>query len=257
MALFEATSDEVYKKNAIEHANYLMKCQQQDDLDVNVPLKGFFWRTPEKESINLYVHASHEQDFVVGLVKLAQLFPSESAEWKKAIKLYADFYKEICTYTAPYDMIPCGIYDVTKTRNETDIEQIKSGIKLSERYYLKRFPVWGSFRGNSGTTLSQAKGLAVIANFLEDKALQDIAYRAFDWHLGVNPFTQSLMYGEGHHFAGQFSVTSGNLVGGLPVGVQTHFNRDEPYWPAENCYNWKEIWVHPSTRWLMLACDFF
>jgi len=64
------------------------------------------------------------------------------------------------------------------------------------------------------------------------------------------------MYGEGYLFAGQYSVTSGNLVGGLPVGIQTNLNRDEPYWPAENCYNWKEIWVHPSCRWLMLMTDF-
>jgi len=254
--LFEATSDKFYKNNAVEHANFLMSCQQQDNLDTDVPLKGFFYRTPEKESINIYSHASHEQDFVVGLVRLSRLFPSESGEWKKALQLYANYYKKICAYTAPYYMIPCGIYDVTKTRNATDVEQIKNGIKLNERYYLKRFPVWTSFRGNSGTTLSQAKGLAAIANYLQDKALLEIAYRAFDWHLGINPFTQSLMYGEGYRFASQFSVTSGNLVGGLPVGIQTHFNRDEPYWPAENCYNWKEIWVHPSLRWLMLSCEF-
>jgi len=77
-----------------------------------------------------------------------------------------------------------------------------------------------------------------------------------DWHLGINPFTQSLIYGEGYMFAGQYSTMSGNLVGGMPVGVQTHFNNDEPFWPAENCHNWKEIWVFPSMRWFMLMSDF-
>jgi hypothetical protein len=153
-------------------------------------------------------------------------------------------------------MIPAGVYDISKARNETEKEQIRSGISLNERYYLKRFPVWEAFRGNSGTTLTQAKGLAVVADYLQDKTLLEMVYHVFDWHLGMNPFAQSLMYGEGYRFAGQYSVTSGNLVGGLPVGVQTHFNRDVPYWPAENCYNWKEIWVHPSCRWLMLMCDF-
>jgi len=256
LALYEATSDEAYKKSAIEHASYVISCQQQENLATDVPMKGFFYRTPEKEDIIHNSHTSFEQNFVVGLVKLSQLFPSEAAEWKKAVRLYADFYKEICAYTAPYYMIPAGIYDVTKARNEVDAEQIRGGVKLNDSYYLKRFPVWGEFRGNSGTTLSQAKGLAVIANYLKDKDLLDITYRALDWHLGINPFTQSLMYGEGYRFAAQYSALSGNLVGGLPVGVQTHFNRDEPYWPAENCYNWKEIWVFPSTKWLMLTSDF-
>ena len=256
LTIYEATSDEAYKKSAIEHANYLLSCQQQENLAADVPMKGFFCRSPEKEDIIHNAHTSFEQNYVVGLVRLSQLFPSEATEWKKAIRLYADFYKEICNHTAPYYMIPAGIYDISKARNEVDAEQIRNGVKLSERYYMKRFPVWGDFRGNSGTTLSQAKGLATVANYLQDNALLEIAYRAFDWHLGINPFTQSLMYGEGYRFAAQYSAMSGNLVGGLPVGVQTHINRDEPYWPAENCFNWKEIWVHPSTRWLMLASDF-
>jgi Glycosyl hydrolase family 9./N-terminal ig-like domain of cellulase. len=255
LALYEATSDNTYKKSATEHASYLISCQQQENLAADVPLKGFFHRSPEKNAIFHYSHQCFEQNLVVGLVKLAQLFPTEAAEWKKAISLYADFYKEICNYTAPYYMIPAGVYDLTQARNEVDTLQIMSGIRLNERYYMKRFPVWGEMRGNSGTTLTQAKGLATIAKYLQDKTLLDITYRALDWHLGVNPFTQSLMYGEGYRFATQYTALSGNLVGGLPVGVQTHNNGDLPYWPAENCYNWKEIWVHPSSRWLMLASD--
>ena len=153
-------------------------------------------------------------------------------------------------------MIPAGIYDVTKARDEMEVEQIRNGIRLNDRYFIKRFPVWSSYRGNSGTTLTQAKALSVVANFLKDNDLLNIAYRAFDWHLGINPFAQSLMYGEGYRFPPLFTYSSGNLVGGLAVGVQTHFLRDEPYWPTEILYTWKEIWVHPSTRWLMLACDF-
>ena len=256
LMLYEITSDAAYKKAAIEHADYMLACQQQDALIADVPLKGFFYRTPEKETIVHYPHLCFEQNLIVGLVRLSQLFPSEAVEWKKAVRLYADFYKEICAYTAPYYMIPAGVYDVMQARTEVDAEQIRSGVKLNERYYMKRFPVWGEARGNSGTTLSQAKGLAVAANFLQDKDLLDIVYRTFDWHLGMNPFTQSLMYGEGYRFAAQYSAASGNLVGGLPVGIQTHFNRDEPYWSAENCYNWKEIWVLPSLRWLMLITDF-
>ena len=116
---------------------------------------------------------------------------------------------------------------------------------------------WKSFRGNSGTILSQAKGLTKIGRYLEDRRLEILAYRQLEWHLGLNPFNQSLMYGEGYRYGNQYSAMSGNIVGGLPVGVQTHFNRDIPYWPAESCYNWKEIWVHPSNRWLWIISDFY
>jgi hypothetical protein len=256
LTLYEATADEKYKKAAIIYGNYIISCQQQIDLDANTALKGFFYRTPSKETILHYPHRSHEQDAVVGLVKLSKLLPNEAVEWRKALQLYADFYKEAAAFSAPYYMIPAGVYDLTKAHGEVEVEQIMNGIKLNDRYYLKRFPVWSSFRGNSGTTLTQAKGLSVIAKYLDDKELLNVVYHVLDWHLGLNPFTQSLMYGEGYRYAGQYTVTSGNLVGGLPVGVQTHFNRDVPYWPAENCYNWKEIWVHPSCRWLMLMTDF-
>ncbi|MDR2810382.1 MAG: glycoside hydrolase family 9 protein [Tannerellaceae bacterium] len=256
LALYQATTEESYKQAAVTYADYIVRCQQQTDLDAGVSLKGFFYRNPSKETILHYPHRSHEQDAVVGLVKISKLFPNEAAEWKQALQLYAGFYKEASAYNAPYYMLPAGIYDLTQARDDVETEQIKNGIQLNERYYLKRFPVWTSFRGNSGTTLTQAKGLSAVANYLGDETLRQIAYRVLDWHLGLNPFAQSLMYGEGYRYAGQYSVTSGNLVGGLPVGVQTHFNRDVPYWPAENCYNWKEIWVHPSCRWLMLMCDF-
>jgi Glycosyl hydrolase family 9./N-terminal ig-like domain of cellulase. len=267
LALYDATKNERYKTAAFSYADYIVQCQQQDDLDRDLPLKGFFYRSPDKEDILHYSHGGHEHDVVVGLVGLSQLFPESAATWENALRLYADYYKTIASYTAPYYMLPAGIYDITKVWNDPDEddqevtaiqfkEQVGSGVRLNDRYYLRRFPVWGMYRGNSGTILSQAKGLSKIARHFNDKDLLSIAYRQLNWHLGLNPFNQSLMYGEGHRYAGQYSVSSGNIVGGLPVGVQTHFNRDAPYWPTENGYTWKEIWVHSSTRWLMLMSDF-
>jgi hypothetical protein len=32
-------------------------------------------------------------------------------------------------------------------------------------------------------------------------------------------------------------------------------NNDVPYWPATNSWNYKEVWVHPSSRWLWLMED--
>ena len=256
LAMYEVTKDARYKTDAVKYANFVVSSQQQEDLATDVPLKGFFHQNPAKDNIVHYDHRGQEHTIVMGLAQICKMFPGEAAEWKKAIQLYANYYKEISKYNAPYYMIPAGIYDLTKARGEDQKEQIQKGVKLSDRYYLKRFPVWGEFRGNSGLILTQAKGLADIANILNDKDLLDIVYHQLEWHLGKNPFAQSLMYGEGYRYAGQYSTMSGDLIGGLPVGVQTHFNRDEPYWPAENCHNWKEIWVLPSAVWLELMANF-
>ncbi len=259
LELYKATSDPQYKNIAISYGDSVIACQQQQDLAKDIPLKGFFYQNSHKFNIQHYSHKSNEQEPVIGLLSLCEMFPNHpnKIKWEKSIRLYADYYKRIMIYTDPYFMIPAGIYDITKSRNKIEEEQIKNGIKLNNQYYLKRFPCWTSFRGNSGTTLSQAKGLVAIANYLNDRDLFEMVYKTLEWHLGLNPFCQSLMFGEGFRYAGQYSVTSGNIVGGLPVGIQTHFNRDDPYWPAETCYNWKEIWVFPSARWLWLMSDFF
>jgi hypothetical protein len=256
LALYEATLDKRYRAAAAGYANYIVSCRQQAEPGGNLPLAGFFYRDASREQILHYPHRGHEHSLITGLAKAARLLPGQAAGWKEALRMYAGYYKTITAYNAPYGMIPSGLYDLRQARNEDESEQIQNGIRLNERYFVKRFPVWGEFRGNSGLILTKAKGLADVANLLHDDELLHIAYNQLEWHLGKNPFAQSLMYGEGYRYAGQYSVMSGNLVGGLPVGVQTHFNRDEPYWPAENCHNWKEIWVLPSAVWLSLMCNF-
>ena len=259
LTLFEATGNTKYKNAAIRYGNYVLESQQQVDLTSDISLKGFFYRSAKKENILHYYHRGHEQDLVMGLVRLSKAFPNHAnkSNWDNAIRLYANYYQHIATYTDPYFMIPAGIYDLNSANDEREAQQVKNGFQLSDQYYLKSFPTWTAFRGNSGTILSQAKGLATAANYLQDQELLALSYKQLDWHLGINPFNQSLMYGVGYRYAAQYSMMSGNLVGGLPVGVQTHFNRDVPYWPAENVYNWKEIWVHPSSRWLWIMTDFY
>ena len=259
LSLYEVIGDEKYREAALDFADYIMRCQQQENLSEDVTLKGFFYRDTSRNEILHYSHRGHEQEPVVGLVRMAEMFSGspDVVKWEKTLRLYADYYKQLATYTDPYFMIPAGIYDLTKAEDATERQQILNGTRLNGRYYLKAFPVWKTFRGNEGAILSQTKGLTSIANHLNDRELLNLCYRQLQWTLGLNPFNQSLMYGEGYNFAAQYSAMSGNIVGGLPVGIQTHFNRDKPYWPAENCYNWKEIWVHPSSRWLWIMKDFY
>jgi hypothetical protein len=51
------------------------------------------------------------------------------------------------------------------------------------------------------------------------------------------------------------SGLGGPVADRLPVGVQSLREHDVPYWPVANCYNYKEVWVHPSSRWLAIQRD--
>jgi hypothetical protein len=70
--------------------------------------------------------------------------------------------------------------------------------------------------------------------------------------VGKNPFCQSAMWGEGYDYSPLYTPSSGHLVGGLPVGIQTNENKDIPFWPSSACYNYKEVWSNPDARWLWL-----
>src|SRR5699024_3214175 len=51
LTLFEATGNDKYKNASIAYGDYILQSQQQENLVDNVPLKGFFYRTKEKEEI--------------------------------------------------------------------------------------------------------------------------------------------------------------------------------------------------------------
>jgi hypothetical protein len=133
--------------------------------------------------------------------------------------------------------------------------QVRAGLPLGDGWYLRAFPVWFARRGNYGVLLSQAKALSAAARARNDSAALDLARRQAEWVLGRNPFAQSTMYGEGYDWQQQYSVSSGDFVGSLPVGMQSRGDSDLPYWPSQNMYVYKEVWVHSASRWLWLMAD--
>jgi hypothetical protein len=80
----------------------------------------------------------------------------------------------------------------------------------------------------------------------------DLAGHQLEWILGKNPFAESTMYGEGQDFVPLYTPSSGDMVGGLPVGIQTRGEKDVPYWPVQSTWTYKEIWGHPATNWIWL-----
>ncbi|QLH33689.1 MAG: hypothetical protein HWD62_15915 [Cyclobacteriaceae bacterium] len=134
-------------------------------------------------------------------------------------------------------------------------EQLEHGFKLDDEHYLRVFPVWFSFKGNAAVHLSTGKAAALCGNFLKDKELMNIAEQLF-WIVGKNPFGQSIIWGEGSNYAQLYTALPGEVVGGIPVGMQSRFNEDTPYWPQINTATYKELWGAPAARWLSLIAEF-
>ena len=126
---------------------------------------------------------------------------------------------------------------------------------MGGEYYLRRFPVWFDFRGNSSVLLSQAKALSAAGQLRGDLEAEDLAQKQAQWLVGRNPFAASLMYGEGYDWTPLYSVRSGQMVGALPVGIETKGFDDAPYWPTQICWTYKEVWTQPVGQWIWLMQD--
>jgi len=257
LELFKATDEQAYAEKAFELAGVIFDSQQRSFMEWEIPLTGFFYTDPGKERILHYLHRGHEQAPIVAMAELCDAFPDHPQwmKWYSVVALHSEYLKTISRFTEPYGMLPSSVYQPDESDRPNFREQVLNGIKLNEDHYLRLFPVWFDFRGNHGTVLSQTKALSTAAHLRGDWELADLCQRQLEWVVGRNPFVESTMYGEGYGYAPQYTAMSGDMVGTLPVGIQTRANYDVPYWPAANCYNYKEVWVHPSSRWLWLMCD--
>jgi hypothetical protein len=199
---------------------------------------------------------------------LCDVFPNHPdwIEWYSSAAYFSEYQKRTAKMTQPYGVLPAYVYrddewqqivenDRYGSSKEDFRQQVLGGWKMGDGYYLKAFPVWFTRRGNYGPLLSQAKALSAVARMRGDLGAAELVQRQLEWVVGRNPFTQSTMWGEGYEFAPQYSVSVGDMVGELPVGIMTRGNSDEPYWPATNSYVFKEVWVHSSARWLWILQD--
>lgn len=268
LELYQATGREKYADHARRLARVILDSQQTTPVGKEFPLAGFFYTGPDRKEIFHQFHRGNDQAPVVALARLCALFPKDpdAKRWREAVALHTAYMKKKASVTAPWEVLPAYVYrdDEWKTAPEGDRyqssreayrEQVLQGVPMGGGYYLKAFPVWFGRRGNYGVLLSQTKALTAAARLLGDREAMDLALRQLEWVVGRNPFSQSTMWGEGYDFAQQYSVSSGDIVGSLPVGMMTRGNRDAPYWPPQNSYVYKEVWVHPSARWLWILED--
>ena len=261
--LWQATGEKRFADKAVELAGIILASQERKRPNWDIPLVGFFYTGPSKERILHYCHRGREQGPVMALTRLCEAFPDhpDYMKWYSAVALYSEYLKTVAKYTEPYGMTPASIYQadeylsVPEERKESFRKQVLNGIPLGQGHYLRLFPVWMNYRGNFGTILPQAQALMCAAHLRGDLESSALAQHQAEWIIGRNPFSQSAMYGEGYDYTPLYAPFPGNVVGALPVGMQTRGDQDAPYWPVQATWTYKEVWVHPVGRWLWLMRD--
>jgi hypothetical protein len=271
--LYQATGERRYADEAVALGDLVLASQERKLQSWTIPLTGYFYTSPKRENLFHRFHIGQEQEPIIALTRLCEAFPDHDKwmKWYSAVVLHSQYYlKPAAAVDAPYAVLPAAVYReseaqlLPESKNWTPlraadrdayVEEVRRGIPLGGEYYLRRFPVWFDFRGNSSVLLSQAKALSAAAQLRGDLQAADLAEKQAEWLVGLNPFAASLMYGEGYDWTPLYSVRSGQMVGALPVGIETKGFDDAPYWPTQICWTYKEVWTQPVGQWIWLMQD--
>ena len=271
--LYRATGDDRYAQEAVVLGDQVLASQERALQPWTIPLTGYFYTGPKRENLFHRFHLGEEQEPIIALTLLCEAFPDHEKwmKWYSAVVLHSQYYlKPASVVDEPYAVLPAAVYRESEARlipesknwtplraadRDAYLEEVRRGIPLGGENYLRRFPVWFDFRGNSSVLLSEAKALSAAGRLRGDLEAEDLAQKQAQWLVGRNPFAASVMYGEGYDWTPLYSVRSGQMVGALPVGIETKGFADAPYWPTQICWTYKEVWTQPVGQWTWLMDD--
>jgi hypothetical protein len=224
-----------------------------------LPLTGYFYTSTKRDQPVHDRHSSFAEAAVMALRALCDTFPNHPdwMNWYGAALLHSEYFQEPgAAISAPFRLIPNSIWRRSEldglqgAKLEDALKQFNDGTRLAEDYSLRVFPIWNDnlFHGNTAVHMAATAALASAALLRNSRETQDLVRLQLQWVLGGNPFSQSLMYGEGYDYQPLFAYCTRDLAGALPVGMDSR--NDSPYWPAENRATFKEMWVVPVSRML-------
>ena len=145
---------------------------------------------------------------------------------------------------------------MTVKRNTWQREAVRDALDSTEGFVSAQALHSSLHATGSPIGLATGKAAAICGKFLKDQALTQLGQEQLYWIVGKNPFSQSLIYGEGTNYAQQYCPLPGEMVGEIPVGIQTKLNEDLPYWPQANNATYKEVWMTSAGKWLSLVAEY-
>ena len=270
-ALADASGDGGYLRRAEPYARRLLACQQATPVGEAFRLSGYF-NKDETSGRPTSFGDEHEHTVGLGLTRFARRTKNEAlrADCTAAVRRYCDYLRAIAKINAPYGVLPAYVYDVHEIRDHrpaqmTDEQfaeanahwhaQLKNGIRMDNRHYLRRMPAPRPGMGYFLPPLSRAKIASEAAKWLGEDDLREIAVRQLEWILGLNPFSSSCVYGEGYNCHPLYVGFSGQFTGGVPCGIKSFGDDDEPYWPTGTNPIYKEVCVMPASLFLWIMGD--
>ncbi len=269
MELHTLTGDKQYAEDAALIADRLIGNQVQTVPDgMTDPVVGHYTQNFRRErKIRNFGHQSEDHFVVLPLAMLCERLPNHPdwMKWYEALTLSATYHQaKLTTYTGPYHYVANGVYDA-KYWAEVEpqfvevVDYLKEGTPIGGDYFVRVFTpmVDWHFRGNTGTALTQTKMMSRAGRLIDDDQLDDLVQRQLHWTVGMNPFSSSLMWGEGYDYTPYYTAQSGDIVGALPVGIKAFLKEDQPYWSPTSTWNYKEVWIHPTAMWLWTMADVY
>ncbi|MCU1297150.1 MAG: glycoside hydrolase, family 9 [Acidobacteriaceae bacterium] len=212
--LYLATGDDRYAQEAIVLGDQVLASQERTLQPWTIPLTGYFYTTPKRENLFHRFHIGQEQEPIMALTLLCEAFPDHEKwmKWYSAVVLHSQYYlKPASVVDEPYSVLPAAVYRESEARlipeaknwtplraadRDAYVEEVRRGIPLGGGNYLRRFPVWFDFRGNSSVLLSQAKALSAAGQLRGDLEAEDLAQKQAQWFVGLIRFAASVMYCE-------------------------------------------------------------
>ena len=270
-ALADATGDYDYLRRVEPYAERMLACQQKTLVGEMLQISGYF-NKDETSGRPLAFNDEREHTLGLGLMRFTGRTKNEAlrAKCMAAIRQYCDYLRVIVKINAPYGVLPAYIEDIDELKNHrpaaiTDEQfsaanahwhaQLKNGIQMDDRHYLRRMPIPKHGMGYFLPPLSRAKIAGEAAKLLGEDDLREIAVRQLEWILGFNPFSTSCVYGEGYNCHPLCVGFSGQFTGGVPCGIKSFGDDDTPYWPTANECIYKEVCVAPAALFLWIMSD--
>jgi hypothetical protein len=173
--LYRATGEQKYADEAFRLGALILASQEQKIQPWSIPMTGYFYTGPKRENLFHRFHIGQEQEPVIALAHLCETFPG-NANWMKcysAIVLHSKYYQQVAAKVdQPFNVLPAAVNKESEARlipegkdwtplraadRDSYVQQVYRGVPLGGEYYLRRFPVWFDFRGNSSVLLSEEK----------------------------------------------------------------------------------------------------
>jgi hypothetical protein len=279
--LHRATGNAGYAADAARFARWLIDTQERRFVD-GIQVSGYFYEDAGRTRLVHEYHNSFEDSGLLALAGLCATQPDHPdwIEWYAGLAIYHRHYCQAGgAASAPFHVLPAAVWrradldapipaDPTGERiarlgpsplfptpptpelvREQMRQQYAAALELGPAHRLRIFPLWydGVRHGASVVQLSKSIGLAAAAGILNSHDASELAARQLQWVLGANPFSRSLMFGVGHDYWQNFSVSLPNLVGGLSLGFNS-LRDDAPAWGNNALFPYKEQWVYSSCR---------